>query len=476
MTGQHDPVQVNAELEPGLSRGLWLVKWLLLIPHLILLAFLWVAFVVVAILAFFAILVTGRYPRALFEFNLGVLRWSWRVQYYGYAALGTDRYPPFSLGPEPDYPATLDIAYPEHLSRGLVLVKWVLAIPHYIVVGLFAGGGLWLGGRTGDSGFNWAAGGLVGILVLVAGLVLLFTGGYPKPVFDFVLGMDRWVLRVAAYVALMTDRYPPFRLDTGGVEPGAPEPTAIADHPAPPARSGWTPGRIVAVVCGALLALTAAGLLSGSAALVWADQTQRDDAGFLSTSAISVHGPGYAVVTDRISVQGNDIATPPASAVVGQVRIVVTPDDPAAGVFVGIAPAARVDAYLSGAAITTVRDFDTAGSTFVNRRGDPVAADPGAAAIWEASAQGNGSQTLTWKPTSGDWRVVVMNADASPGVAVHASAGVEAPGLVWIAVGIGVLGLLLLAAGTTLIIVPVHRAGGHTATGPPAAEQPVPTA
>jgi hypothetical protein len=130
------PVRVTAQLESGLSRWLWLVKWLLVVPHLIVLGFLWIAFGVLSVVAFIAILVTGRYPRSIFEFNLGVLRWSWRVAYYCYGALGTDRYPPFTLGPAPDYPATLDIAYPGPLSRGLVLVKWLLALPHYVIIPL----------------------------------------------------------------------------------------------------------------------------------------------------------------------------------------------------------------------------------------------------------------------------------------------------------------------------------------------------
>jgi Domain of unknown function (DUF4389) len=142
-----------------------------------------------------------------------VLRWTWRVQYYAYGALGTDQYPPFSLSDDPDYPAHLEIDYPQELSRGLVLVKWwLLAIPHYLIIGLFIGGGaaVW-----------YFAGGLVSLLAVIAAVMVAITGSYPQPIFDFVLGMNRWVLRVAAYAALMTDRYPPFQLDMGGTDPGS---------------------------------------------------------------------------------------------------------------------------------------------------------------------------------------------------------------------------------------------------------------
>jgi hypothetical protein len=206
------PARLRGELAPELSRWLWLVKWLLLIPHIIVLALLWIAFFVVSVIAFFAILFTARYPRGLFDFNLGVLRWTWRVGFYGYSALGTDKYPPFTLGPAPDYPATLEIDYPERLSRGLVLVKWwLLAIPQYLVLAFFQGG--W-GPRQG--------GGLVGLLVFFVAIVLLFKKRYPHGIFDFVMGMNRWAVRVAAYVALMRDEYPPFRLDMGAEEPPAP--------------------------------------------------------------------------------------------------------------------------------------------------------------------------------------------------------------------------------------------------------------
>lgn len=225
-TVQPYPVRIEGELQPDLSRWLWLVKWVLAIPHYIVLVFLWIAFVLVSVVALVAIVATGSYPRALFDFNVGVLRWTWRVAFYTFGALGTDRYPPFTLGAAPDYPATLEVPYQEPLSRGLALVKWwLLAIPHYLVVGVFAGGGAWLGWRGEHWQSSWG-GGLIGLLVLIAGFALLFTGRYPRGIFDFVLGLDRWAIRVAAYAALMTDDYPPFRLDQGGSERVRPTPDA----------------------------------------------------------------------------------------------------------------------------------------------------------------------------------------------------------------------------------------------------------
>lgn len=224
------PLLLTGELSPTLSRGLWLVKWLLAVPHYVVLVFLWVAFAVVSLIALLAILFTGRYPRGLFEFNVGVLRWSWRVGFYSYSALATDQYPPFTLKDVPGYPARLEVEYPTSLSRGLVLVKWwLLALPHYAIIGVFTGAAF--GGYNQlNHGNAWLYGsGLIGLLVLIAGIALLFAGRYPRGLYDLALGMNRWVFRVAAYAGLMTDTYPPFRLDMGGAEP----PTASAPHRAP---------------------------------------------------------------------------------------------------------------------------------------------------------------------------------------------------------------------------------------------------
>lgn len=204
------PVRLTGQLDDGLSRWKWLLKWLFVLPHVVVLVFLWLAAAVLTIVAGVSVLATGSYPRSLFDFNVGVFRWTWRVEFYSFSALATDRYPPFSLQSDPSYPADLEIDYPEHLSRGLVLVKWwLLALPQYVVVAILAGG------------FGVGRAGLITVLVLVAGVLLAATGRYPRELFELVVGLNRWCFRVLAYAALMRDEYPPFRLDLGGQEPVA---------------------------------------------------------------------------------------------------------------------------------------------------------------------------------------------------------------------------------------------------------------
>ncbi len=230
MSSSAYPLSVRAFLDQP-SRALWLVKWLLLIPHYILLAFLWLAFLIVTVIAFFAILFTTRYPKGLFDFNVGVLRWSWRVSYYGYTALATDRYPPFTLADVPDYPARLEIDYPQQLNRWLPLVKWLLAFPQYLLVGALVGSGYVVAsGMENGSVYRYSAPGVIGACVLIAAIALLFTTRYPTGLYDLVVGINRWSYRLVVYVALMTDQYPPLRLDQGGDDPeGLAQPAPVSE-------------------------------------------------------------------------------------------------------------------------------------------------------------------------------------------------------------------------------------------------------
>jgi Domain of unknown function (DUF4389) len=461
------PVHVEVAPEPSASRWLWLVKWVLVIPHLVILTFLWMAFGLLSVVAFFAILFTGRYPRSIFDFNVGVLRWSWRVAYYSYGALATDQYPPFTLAEVADYPAHLHVDYPGHLSRGLVLVKWwLLAIPHYLIVAILIGGGSWAAQDTNRWPLRFG-GGLVGILALVAAIVLAVTGSYPRPLYDFLLGLNRWVLRVGAYVGLMTDVYPPFRLDQGPhdadatlVGSGGPDSPARGASaaveplaPATPEKAGWTAGRMIGLVLGALAGLLALGLVSGGGALLVVDHARTG--GYVTTVDRPVRTSGYAVALSSIVLDAPAGASTLPARLLGDVRLSVTPSSTSVPVFVGIAPADRADAYLAGVARTVPggrigRDRDIPGSA-------PASA-PGAQSIWVGQVVGTGPQVLDWSPQPGRWAVVVMNADGSAGLAGTVAVGAMLPWLAtagWVVLAVGAL---LLAAGAGAVVGSVRRA------------------
>jgi Domain of unknown function (DUF4389) len=455
------PVHIEGRLDAPLSRWLWLVKWLLAIPHYIVLFFLWLAFSVLTVVAFFAILFTTRYPRGIFDFNVGVLRWTWRVAFYSYGALGTDHYPPFTLDDVPDYPARLEVAYPEQLSRGLVLVKWwLLAIPHYIVLGLFLGSGSAAASQWDEHVWGWSfSAGLIGTLVLFAGVALLFTTRYPRGIFDFVLGLDRWVARVVAYAGLMTDRYPPFRLDQGGADPSVAPAEAVTEvvpsAPGAAAPAGGRAGRIVLVIVGIVAAIFAFGLLAGGCALVGVDQVVRDDDGFVMSPTEDFRTPTYAIVSERadLDTEGAEWAL---DAFLGTVRIRAESEGDRE-IFVGIGREAAVTAYLRGVEHDVVTDLDDEPEYERRPGGAPRAAPE--TSIWEVSASGTGEQTVDWEPQDGDWRVVLMNADASRGVAAEASIGAELDSLLWIGIGLLVAGALLAAGAALAITAGVRRRG-----------------
>jgi len=184
------PLRFDIEYPEQLSRWLIFVKWLLAIPHFLILYALSAVANVITFIAFFAILFTGRYPRGLFDFVVNIYRWQENV--FAYYGLFRDEYPPFSWEAG-KYPVTFEVDYPESLSRWLIFVKWLLAIPHIIVLFFLY---------------------IVALVVwVIAWFAILFTGRFPRGLFDFLVGVSRWSLRVNAYaLLLLRDDYPPFSL------------------------------------------------------------------------------------------------------------------------------------------------------------------------------------------------------------------------------------------------------------------------
>jgi hypothetical protein len=182
------PVQVNAERQEEYNRFLPLVKWLLAFPHYLVLIVLGIGALFVHLIAFFAVLITGRYPRGLWDYVVGVFRWGWRVG--AYVFLLTDRYPPFTLQDEPDYPATLEVEYPETVDRWRPLVHWLLIIPFYVVAYVLVV--------------------VAEIVAFIAVFVILFTAKLPEGMFDLILIPFRWMLRAQVYFYFLVTQYPPW--------------------------------------------------------------------------------------------------------------------------------------------------------------------------------------------------------------------------------------------------------------------------
>jgi hypothetical protein len=191
------PVRVRGGIDAP-SRRLWLVKWCVLaVPHYPILILLYLVYPLLTIVAGVAILFTERYPRPIFEFNVGVLRWSWRVMNYRFPMNTTDKYPPFTLASRDDYPGDLEVDYPEHLTKSAVLVKWwLLGLPQILLC--------------------WAMEPLLQLLCVTNAVWLLCKGTINRGMFDLLMGIVRWRYRVAVYVSFMRDEYPPFQLDLGG--------------------------------------------------------------------------------------------------------------------------------------------------------------------------------------------------------------------------------------------------------------------
>jgi hypothetical protein len=224
-------------------------------------------------------------------------------------------------------------------------------------------------------------------------------------------------------------------------------PTSVS----PPGHRGWTGGRIALLVIGSLLALVSLGILALGGTATWL-QTHRQD-GFVNLGSRNVATSGYALASNSLDLGSR------RWSVLGTIRIRATGQAPARPVFVGIAQSGSVDNYLAGVQYTGVDNvFTYSGGKTVAHSGGAPRTPPGVTRIWVAQASGVGTQTVVWPAKGGHWRVVVMNATAGPGVNVHGDVGATLPPLPWIALGLDVGGVLLLAGSVALIIVPIRRA------------------
>lgn len=179
------------------SRGELLLRsifglFYIVLPHIFLLAFVGIASGVLTFLAFWVILFTGRYPQSWFEFQVKFMRWQLRLNARLYNI--SDGYPAFGLNATDEH-VTFDVSYPERISRGSVLLRvlfgfFYVLIPHGIVL--------------------WLLSIAVAVVHFIAWWAVLFTGEYPKSMFDFQVEYMRWSQRVSLYMSFMTDTYPPF--------------------------------------------------------------------------------------------------------------------------------------------------------------------------------------------------------------------------------------------------------------------------
>jgi hypothetical protein len=245
-----------------------------------------------------------------------------------------------------------------------------------------------------------------------------------------------------------------------GEEASIEEPTRPSDGPhgptagpptqeAPTRPSGWTAGRIAALVVGVLLVLLSLPVLGGGATALWADRTQRE-AGYATTDVHEFSSSGSALATVSTELGSAGVGWLYAPGLLDKVRIRVTPNGSDGPVFVGIAPSTDVDHYLARVNHTIITEFF--GDKTEAVEGSTPVAPPGAQDFWVASASGSGPQTLLWEPTDGSWTVVVMNADGRPGIDIGADLGAKVPSLLWIALGFLVAGALLLAGGVLLVV------------------------
>jgi hypothetical protein len=333
-------------------------------------------------------------------------------------------------------------------------VAWLFAVPHLLLVAALTGPATWqLRNGAGSS----VPLGAVSLGLLIAGISLLFTGRYPRGLYDLMLGVARWSLRVIAYLALLSDQYPPFRLDQGDDEPnpGPVGPADVlsrqasdADHLRPvvaPQPRGPVAGPVIALVAGVMMLLPAAGLTAGGTALIGLNGS-RDANGYLTSPALQVSTSTAAVTVEDVNLQVGDLWSRNLASI-GGVRVTAT-STTGAPLFLGIAPQAAVDGWLTGTAHDRLVTLTRGTGGRYERAAGPTqqVSAPAGQGFWLAATTGTGPTVLNWQATNGDFAVVLADADGTPAVSAAVTVATQVPNL-------APLGAGLLGGATTLFLL-----------------------
>lgn len=232
-------------------------------------------------------------------------------------------------------------------------------------------------------------------------------------------------------------------------------PPPIWYPPPPPQR--WGPGRVIALVVGILVLFPALGLIAGGGVLLWADGPGRDNDGYLYSASDSFSSSGYAITSASVDLSTGGADWVPVSSALGTAKIQVSGANSGSDLFVGIARVADTTDYLGGVDRTIVSDLGSGSAPAVRTGAGAPATPPGDQDFWVAQTEGSGTQTLTWRPSAGNWTLVVMNADGSAGVSVDARVGATVPALTGLAWGLLAAGVVLLLIGVLVIVLAARR-------------------
>ncbi len=228
--------------------------------------------------------------------------------------------------------------------------------------------------------------------------------------------------------------------------------------------SDWHAGSIVALVFGGLILFVALGLIAGGGVLLWSQTAITDNAGYMNTNAVPLTVSSYAIVQNNVNIQIDNGIGMPMNQNIVSVKITATSNN-GKPIFVGIVPPQPAFTYFNGVNIDRIISYNWVPGrmmsswvpTFQTIPGGAPSNAPTSQVIWVAQASGSGTQTVTWTPSTGEYWVVIMNADGSKGVDANVQVGARVTILSWIGGGLLIGGLFVAMIGVVVIYFGVIR-------------------